>query len=255
MNIPNITLTASPSSLSHFITNTPSTSTNAHEAETLIQKGIDLHEALELETSTRYFGEAAELGSPLAMYFYGLALKSGWGCTKNMEAAHHWFSKAADTVLKMEDLFPPQPSSSHEDTSSPLTVMDGRKQGEPSSPTPPTQQRPLLNLSMSLVDHPPHQRGMGVTVLGMSLYELAYGYKDGQSALPGWKVLSHFYLSMAAHLGDPHAQLDLATNYLYGIGVKTDRKLAARYFRLASQAGLNVPGNAWIWKSKYDPES
>jgi TPR repeat protein len=87
--------------------------------------------------------------------------------------------------------------------------------------------------------------------LTLAIYEL------GQSFLNGWGVkkcrkTGAFYLQIAANLGDPDAQADLATCYFNGDGVKRNKLTAARYYRLASNAGNDLPGNSWIWKPKYD---
>jgi hypothetical protein len=65
-------------------------------------------------------------------------------------------------------------------------------------------------------------------------------------------LLVVFYYKIAADLGDSDAQLDLANCYANGVGVKTDRFMAASYFRMASLQGKTEFGLSWIYKDKYD---
>ncbi|KAI9179778.1 hypothetical protein H9P43_005108 [Blastocladiella emersonii ATCC 22665] len=100
--------------------------------------------------------------------------------------------------------------------------------------------------------------GGGVSRADAAARELTLAiYELGQSFRNGWGVkrdrrTGAFYLQIAANLGDPDAQVDVATCYLNGDGVKRDKHLAAKYFRLAYNAGIDFPGNSWIWKAKYD---
>ncbi|KAG0357782.1 hypothetical protein BGZ54_000189 [Gamsiella multidivaricata] len=87
--------------------------------------------------------------------------------------------------------------------------------------------------------------------LVMALYEL------GMSFLKGWgvnkdKVAAFHYFKLAADLGDPDSQNEVAQCFLDGIGTEKNAFEAARYYRLASAQGASQLGNSWIWKPKYD---
>jgi TPR repeat protein len=72
-----------------------------------IQEAIRLHEAGELETSTRMFGRLADPNgenNALSQVLYGLALRHGWGCTPNTAEAVKYLSAAASNAASIEDL-------------------------------------------------------------------------------------------------------------------------------------------------------
>ncbi|KNE58245.1 hypothetical protein AMAG_05054 [Allomyces macrogynus ATCC 38327] len=178
----------------------------AAEADECIQRGIVLHEQLDLAASTELFKRAADLGSPTGMYLYGMALRSGWGVAVDAPASFVYLSRAADLAMRQAQ------------------AAKSNGTGGP---------------------------GVAARELTLAIYEL------GQSFRNGWGVkrcrrTGAFYLQIAANLGDPDAQVDVATCYLNGDGVKRDKQAAARFFRLASNQGIELPGNSWIWKAKYD---
>ncbi|KAL5888589.1 hypothetical protein ACKVWC_003848 [Pyricularia oryzae] len=72
-----------------------------------IQEAIRLHEAGELEQSTKLFGKLADPegdNNPLSQVLYGLALRHGWGCQPDPEGAVHYLSKAASNAATVETL-------------------------------------------------------------------------------------------------------------------------------------------------------
>ncbi|RFU25848.1 hypothetical protein B7463_g10484, partial [Scytalidium lignicola] len=72
-----------------------------------IQEAIRLHEAGELETSTKMFGRLADPNgenNALSQVLYGLALRHGWGCAPNPEAAVTYLSAAASNAASIEEL-------------------------------------------------------------------------------------------------------------------------------------------------------
>ncbi|TVY19411.1 hypothetical protein LARI1_G002546, partial [Lachnellula arida] len=77
------------------------------QADDDIQEAIRLHEAGELETSTRMFGRLADPNgenNALSQVLYGLALRSGWGCTPDPGAAVKYLSAAASNAALIEEL-------------------------------------------------------------------------------------------------------------------------------------------------------
>jgi len=72
-----------------------------------IQEAIRLHEAGELEASTKMFGRLADPNgedNALSQVLYGLALRHGWGCTPNPTEAVTYLSAAASNAAVIEDL-------------------------------------------------------------------------------------------------------------------------------------------------------
>ena len=56
---------------------------------------------------------------------------------------------------------------------------------------------------------------------------------------------------MAAELGDPDAQMDLAFCLTNAKGCKKDKRQAAKWYRAAIKQGQSDVGLAWIYKDKY----
>ncbi|KAI8084830.1 uncharacterized protein BX664DRAFT_360657 [Halteromyces radiatus] len=75
------------------------------EGEALLLEGIKYHESGKLEQATYYFQKAAQLQLPMAMFFYGVSLRHGWGCQKNEQVAFQYIQKAAEhAVLDLNSL-------------------------------------------------------------------------------------------------------------------------------------------------------
>ncbi|KAF9106416.1 hypothetical protein BGX29_009572 [Mortierella sp. GBA35] len=86
--------------------------------------------------------------------------------------------------------------------------------------------------------------------LVLAIYELGICFRHGWGVDKNKKTAA-YYFEIAANLGDPDAQNDLAWCYYHGVGVKKDMYKAAKYYRLAAAQGLETVGNSWIWKDKY----
>ncbi|KAG6864838.1 hypothetical protein C0991_006862 [Blastosporella zonata] len=81
-------------------------------------------------------------------------------------------------------------------------------------------------------------------------------YEVGQCFFHGWGVskdqkMGVSYYAVAARLGDPDAQCDLAFALSNGKGCKKDRKEAAKWYRAAVAQGASDIGLAWIYKEKF----
>lgn len=50
------------------------------DKESYLQLGMNYHEKGELEKATHYWRLSSETGSPLGLFFYGIALRHGWVC-------------------------------------------------------------------------------------------------------------------------------------------------------------------------------
>ncbi|KAF8196904.1 hypothetical protein K438DRAFT_1585443 [Mycena galopus ATCC 62051] len=81
----------------------PSPSGNVSErtAEEFLQLGIQHHEANRLPESAGCFERAATLngGCGVGMLMWGLALRHGWGCTKNEKQGFKWLRRAAESAV------------------------------------------------------------------------------------------------------------------------------------------------------------
>ncbi|CAO3587285.1 unnamed protein product [Absidia cylindrospora] len=69
------------------------------EGEALLLEGIKYHESGKLEQATYYFHKASQLQLPMAMFFYGVSLRHGWGCQKNEPVAFQYIQKAAEHAV------------------------------------------------------------------------------------------------------------------------------------------------------------
>ncbi|KAI8983250.1 hypothetical protein BD414DRAFT_490377 [Trametes punicea] len=81
-------------------------------------------------------------------------------------------------------------------------------------------------------------------------------YEVGQSFYRGWGVekdkdMAVQYFRVAARLGDPDAQQELAFCLVNGKGCKKDKREAAKWYRAAVAQGASDIGLAWIYKDKY----
>ncbi|KAG0375353.1 hypothetical protein BGX24_009229 [Mortierella sp. AD032] len=86
--------------------------------------------------------------------------------------------------------------------------------------------------------------------LVLAIYELGICFRHGWGVEKNKKTAA-YYFEIAANLGDPDAQNDLAWCYYHGVGVKKDMYKSAKYYRLAAAQGMSTMGNSWIWKDKY----
>ncbi|KAK0632530.1 hypothetical protein B0T14DRAFT_532962 [Immersiella caudata] len=80
---------------------------SSKEIDQDIQEAIRLHEAGDLEPSTALFGRLADpkgANNPLSQVLYGLALRHGWGCEPDAEAAVNYLSAAASNAADIEQL-------------------------------------------------------------------------------------------------------------------------------------------------------
>ncbi|ORY98720.1 hypothetical protein BCR43DRAFT_488036 [Syncephalastrum racemosum] len=69
------------------------------KSDTHLQLGMQCHERGELEQATYFWRLSAESESPLGLFFYGIALRHGWGCRKDpVEAVRH-LQKAAECAV------------------------------------------------------------------------------------------------------------------------------------------------------------
>jgi TPR repeat protein len=81
---------------------TPSASpAGSRTAQEFLQLGIAHHEADRLPESAAAFERAATLdgGCGVGMLMWGLALRHGWGCTKNEKSGFKWLRRAAEHAV------------------------------------------------------------------------------------------------------------------------------------------------------------
>lgn len=87
--------------------NRSASAVSSKELDASIQEAIRLHEEGKLDDSTRLFGILADpsgYNNPLSQVLYGLALRHGWGCEPDTEAAVTYLSAAASNAAAVEEL-------------------------------------------------------------------------------------------------------------------------------------------------------
>ncbi|ORZ00175.1 hypothetical protein BCR43DRAFT_468194 [Syncephalastrum racemosum] len=179
-----------------------------------VQKGIEFHELGQLEKATHHFRLAAKDESPVGMFLYGISLRHGWGCKLNTALAFQYLQKAAEHAI------------------------DGLQQKDDHSVEKMKDEYDALLAS---------RKGE----LIMAIYELGVSFQQGWGVSRS-RETAFYYFQIAAQLGDPDAQNEVAQCYYTGQGVKKDVRLAAQYYRKAAAQGRGIMGNSWIFKSKYD---
>lgn len=209
---PKVTFASSPA------VSSPQDDLNWNTASTpleFLQLGIVHHEANRLRESAVCFEKSATVdgGCGVGMLMYGLTLRHGWGCEKNEKQGFKWLRKAAESAV--EDLESVRKGKSVE------------KEGKNQPDTDPVQSELILAI-----------------------------YEVGQCFFHGWGVakdqkMGVSYYQVAARLGDPDAQSDLAFCLANGKGCKKDRKEAAKWYRAAVAQGQSDIGLAWIYKEKF----
>ncbi|GBC05534.1 hypothetical protein RclHR1_06280007 [Rhizophagus clarus] len=90
--------------------------------------------------------------------------------------------------------------------------------------------------------------------LVLAIYELGVCFRHGWGVIKSKATAAH-YFEIAANMGDPDAQNDIAFCYYKGDGVKKDMKKAAKYYRMADAQGHGTMGNSWIYKEKYNNDN
>ncbi|KAG0796583.1 hypothetical protein G6F22_004880 [Rhizopus arrhizus] len=69
------------------------------ESNKYLQLGLKYHEKGELEKATYYWRLSSQHGSPLGLFFYGIALRHGWGCKKDPIKAVKYLQSAAESAV------------------------------------------------------------------------------------------------------------------------------------------------------------
>ncbi|KAH9820702.1 hypothetical protein DFH28DRAFT_953014 [Melampsora americana] len=208
-----------------------------NSAQHCVQLGIKAHEEDNLKRSAALFRRSATEagGCGLGMLMWALSLRHGWGCEVDTVKAYWWLRLSAETLVN--DLNDLKSEVTHMDL---LLAVDesvnfGQSQGRR------TSIEKLVKECKAIISE-----------LLLALYEL------GQCLMMGWgcqrdKKLAVQYYTLAAKLGDPDAQLELAFCYETGKGIEKSSRQAAKYYRMASLQGVQMMGYQWIWKDKYDP--
>ncbi|CAO3657457.1 unnamed protein product [Mucor hiemalis] len=94
-----ISTNSSGLSRSEISVNQDQRSITVDDSADYLQLGMKYHEKGELEKATHYWRLSAESGSPLGLFFYGIALRHGWGCKKNSAKAVRYLQSAAESAV------------------------------------------------------------------------------------------------------------------------------------------------------------
>ncbi|SZF00255.1 unnamed protein product [Blumeria hordei] len=185
-------------------------------AQEHVEKAIRYHKADMLNKSTYHLRLAARMNHPTGMLLYALACRHGWGMRPNQREGVAWLRKAADEVgLEVAD---------DENLMQAGKVVD------------------MSDLKTKKAQ------------FALSIYEL------GVSHMNGWgieqdKALALRCFEIAGSWGDADAMAEAGFCYAQGVGCKKDLKRSAKFYRQAEAKGINMIGNSWIYKAKYNEES
>ncbi|KKF95972.1 Protein DSF2 [Ceratocystis platani] len=184
-------------------------------AEEHLDKGIECHENGSLNESTYHLRIAAKQNNPTAMLLYALACRHGWGMRPNQKEGVEWLRRAAE--LAQEEIAEDEEHA-----------KEGKKVNTLENKTRKAQ-------------------------FALSIYEL------GVSHMNGWgieqdKKLALKCFEIAGTWGDVDALAEAGFCYAQGMGCKKDLKKSAKFYRMAEAKGMNMVGNSWIHKAKYDSD-
>ncbi|RYP91602.1 hypothetical protein DL770_002228 [Monosporascus sp. CRB-9-2] len=185
-------------------------------AEEHLAKGIKCHEEGSVNESTYHLRLAARAGDPTGMLLYALACRHGWGMRPNQREGVEWLRKAADVV-------------SAEIAEDEDQVKEGK--------------------AVDFLD-----RKTRKAQFAYSIYEL------GVSHMNGWgieqdKALALRCYEIAGSWGDSDALAEAGFCYAQGVGCRKDLKKSAKFYRMAEAKGMNMVGNSWIHKAKYNDDA
>ncbi|KAF7800316.1 hypothetical protein EIP86_011565 [Pleurotus ostreatoroseus] len=201
----------------------PQTPSEPKTPQDFLQLGITHHLANRLAESAVCFEKSATLngGCGVGMLMWGLAQRHGWGVEKNEDKGFRWLRKAAE-----------------------LAVTDLEKGKD--------MDRTAVKSELVLAIYEVGQsffRGWGVEkdkkMAVVRPLAILYATRTSLNTNP------QNYFQLAAKLGDPDAQQDLAFCLANGKGCKKDRKEAAKWYRAAVAQGASDIGLAWIYKEKF----
>ncbi|KAI8373779.1 hypothetical protein BD560DRAFT_394364 [Blakeslea trispora] len=92
-------ITVKSNSSNSLMNDLPSEEDKKSQDEIYLQMGLKYHENGQLEKATYYWRLCAENGYPLGLFFYGIALRHGWGCKKNPMQAVQYLQTAAESAV------------------------------------------------------------------------------------------------------------------------------------------------------------
>ncbi|KAI7905677.1 uncharacterized protein BX663DRAFT_500548 [Cokeromyces recurvatus] len=72
---------------------------NDFDENSYFQLGMKYHEKGELEKATYYWRLSAKSRSPVGLFFYGIALRHGWGCKKDPAKGVRYLQSAAEVAV------------------------------------------------------------------------------------------------------------------------------------------------------------
>ncbi|KAI0998185.1 hypothetical protein K3495_g10008 [Podosphaera aphanis] len=210
--------TSSMESTSTIKARSPQSLTSPAEfsADEHVDKAIQYHNAGKLNKSTYHLRLAARMGHSTGMLLYALACRHGWGMRRSPREGVAWLRRAVDEVG--------------------VVVADDEN----------------MMKAGKKIDYVEAKAKKAQFALG--IYEL------GVSHMNGWgieqdKALALRCFEIAGAWGDTDAMSEAGFCYAQGIGCKKDLKKSAKFYRMAEAKGVNMIGNSWIYKAKYNDEA
>ncbi|KAJ3019568.1 UNVERIFIED_CONTAM: hypothetical protein HDU68_010606 [Siphonaria sp. JEL0065] len=173
-----------------------------------------------LDIATYYASLSAAAGNSVGLFLYGVALRHGLGVAQDSKLGVEILRRSADAAMGMYS-----------------TAASGGSVG--------------FTDTLSRLPGNGAVRALAKKELGASLFELGNCYRNGWGVATSPSTALYYYI-VASGLGEVDAHAALGDVYMQGaLGVKAEKRTAAKYYRLAVEAGYKEPSLHWIYKEKW----
>ncbi|KAJ3238321.1 hypothetical protein HDU78_003580 [Chytriomyces hyalinus] len=196
-----------------------------------------------MDLATYYASLSAAGGNSVGLFLYGVALRHGLGVQQDTVKGIEILSKSADAAMSSYTVG----SLSDVAKSGPNTFQGAKSFAASGTMTAPVS----FTDTLARLPGTGAVRMLAKKELGMVLFEIGNSYKNGWGVSKSESTALYYYL-VSSGLGEVDAHVALGDSYLRGeCSCKKDKKVAAKYYRLAVEAGYKEPSLHWIYKDKW----
>ncbi|KAJ3400153.1 hypothetical protein HDU80_007227 [Chytriomyces hyalinus] len=196
-----------------------------------------------MDLATYYASLSAAGGNSVGLFLYGVALRHGLGVQQDTVKGIEILSKSADAAMSSYTVG----SLSDVAKSGPNTFHGAKSFAASGTMTAPVS----FTDTLARLPGTGAVRMLAKKELGMVLFEIGNSYKNGWGVSKSESTALYYYL-VSSGLGEVDAHVALGDSYLRGeCSCKKDKKVAAKYYRLAVEAGYKEPSLHWIYKDKW----
>ncbi|KAJ3230380.1 hypothetical protein HDU81_004562 [Chytriomyces hyalinus] len=196
-----------------------------------------------MDLATYYASLSASAGNSVGLFLYGVALRHGLGVQQDTIKGIEILSKSADAAMSSYTIG----SLSDSAKSGPNTFQGAKSFAASGTMTAPVS----FTDTLARLPGTGAVRMLAKKELGMVLFEIGNSYKNGWGVSKSESTALYYYL-VSSGLGEVDAHVALGDSYLRGeCTCKKDKKVAAKYYRLAVEGGYKEPSLHWIYKDKW----